>query len=295
MLFFVVDASLTKISELRNTQAVHRTDACFRRKCIHTHNERSSREWNETERKTKHLLLLLHWLLWVLRFVNSFNAHLAHTHSTEMEIYLYIYSTRVALLAEGQLIDNDARIKLNTWVNWDNLVWPRWTVWSPPHGIRREKEMGFAQRAISIHNISILLVRTLSISFARAPCLLAMVTDDVNWSIMFKFNIQMLEWNTFKYILLIYFRFPPSSSSSYTGTRIIYERAFLMNLKNSPLSRTPPSNLPSALVRGGKNVPMSKLSHTNGSPFSCMKTNSSLSKSPPLRKPSDEQQFDMDL
>lgn len=28
------------------------------------------------------------------------------------------------------------------------------------------------------------------------------------------------------------------------GTRIIYERAFLMNLKNSPLSRTPPKNLP---------------------------------------------------
>lgn len=27
------------------------------------------------------------------------------------------------------------------------------------------------------------------------------------------------------------------------GTRIVYERAFLMNLKNSPLARTPPTNL----------------------------------------------------
>ncbi|XP_055684785.1 eukaryotic translation initiation factor 4E-binding protein [Lutzomyia longipalpis] len=34
------------------------------------------------------------------------------------------------------------------------------------------------------------------------------------------------------------------------GTRIIYDRAFLMNLKNSPLSRTPPKNLPPALMKG---------------------------------------------
>ncbi|KAJ6646230.1 Eukaryotic translation initiation factor 4E-binding protein [Pseudolycoriella hygida] len=40
------------------------------------------------------------------------------------------------------------------------------------------------------------------------------------------------------------------------GTRIIYERAFLMNLKNSPLSRTPPSNIPSGLLRGSPNVPI---------------------------------------
>ncbi|XP_012269533.2 eukaryotic translation initiation factor 4E-binding protein isoform X1 [Athalia rosae] len=28
------------------------------------------------------------------------------------------------------------------------------------------------------------------------------------------------------------------------GTRIVYERAFLMNLRNSPISRTPPRNIP---------------------------------------------------
>ncbi|XP_034934657.1 eukaryotic translation initiation factor 4E-binding protein 1 [Chelonus insularis] len=29
------------------------------------------------------------------------------------------------------------------------------------------------------------------------------------------------------------------------GTRIVYERAFLMNLRNSPISLTPPKNMPS--------------------------------------------------
>ncbi|XP_029034880.1 eukaryotic translation initiation factor 4E-binding protein isoform X2 [Osmia bicornis bicornis] len=29
------------------------------------------------------------------------------------------------------------------------------------------------------------------------------------------------------------------------GTRIVYEREFLMNLRNSPISRTPPRNMPS--------------------------------------------------
>lgn len=73
----------------------------------------------------------------------------------------------------------------------------------------------------------------------------------------------------------------------FTGTRIIYERAFLMNLKNSPLSRTPPSNVPSTLIRGCKNVPMSKNNGNNRYP-------NSVSRSPPSHKGVDEQ-FDMDL
>jgi len=28
------------------------------------------------------------------------------------------------------------------------------------------------------------------------------------------------------------------------GTKIVYERAFLVNMRNSPLSRTPPTNMP---------------------------------------------------
>lgn len=75
----------------------------------------------------------------------------------------------------------------------------------------------------------------------------------------------------------------------FIGTRIIYERAFLMNLKNSPLARTPPSNVPSTLIRGCKNVPMSKLNgNTNRYP-------NSISRSPPSHKTCEEQQFDMDL
>jgi translation initiation factor 4E binding protein 2 len=73
------------------------------------------------------------------------------------------------------------------------------------------------------------------------------------------------------------------------GTRIIYERAFLMNLKNSPLSRTPPSNVPSTLIRGCKNVPMSKL---NGNRYT---TTHSVSRSPPTHKGNEEHQFDMEL
>lgn len=41
------------------------------------------------------------------------------------------------------------------------------------------------------------------------------------------------------------------------GTRIVYDRAFLMQLRNSPLARTPPKNLssiPSDLIKGA-NVP----------------------------------------
>ncbi|XP_066994682.1 eukaryotic translation initiation factor 4E-binding protein [Anabrus simplex] len=34
------------------------------------------------------------------------------------------------------------------------------------------------------------------------------------------------------------------------GTRIVYERAFLMQLRNSPIARTPPKNIPSILIKG---------------------------------------------
>lgn len=34
------------------------------------------------------------------------------------------------------------------------------------------------------------------------------------------------------------------------GTRIVYERAFLMQLRHSPIARTPPKNIPSSLTKG---------------------------------------------
>ena len=36
----------------------------------------------------------------------------------------------------------------------------------------------------------------------------------------------------------------PSSLSSSPGSKIVYERSFLINMRNSPLARTPPRNLP---------------------------------------------------
>ena len=33
-------------------------------------------------------------------------------------------------------------------------------------------------------------------------------------------------------------------NACFLGTKIIYERAFLMKMRNSPLARTPPANLP---------------------------------------------------
>lgn len=36
-----------------------------------------------------------------------------------------------------------------------------------------------------------------------------------------------------------------------TGTKIVYDRSYLMNLRNSPISQTPPKcAIPSGLVRG---------------------------------------------
>jgi Eukaryotic translation initiation factor 4E binding protein (EIF4EBP) len=37
---------------------------------------------------------------------------------------------------------------------------------------------------------------------------------------------------------------------SVSGTKIVYERTFLMNLRNSPLSHTPPKGIPCHLMKG---------------------------------------------
>lgn len=73
----------------------------------------------------------------------------------------------------------------------------------------------------------------------------------------------------------------------FSGTRIVYERNFLMNLRNSPVARTPPknyNNFPDTMVKG---------SPTN-------KANGSLKviQSPTKREPSIEEaqeQFQMDM
>ncbi|EDW03993.1 eukaryotic translation initiation factor 4E-binding protein [Drosophila grimshawi] len=42
------------------------------------------------------------------------------------------------------------------------------------------------------------------------------------------------------------------------GTKLIYERNFMKNLRGSPLSQTPPSNIPSCLMRGTPRTPFRK-------------------------------------
>lgn len=42
------------------------------------------------------------------------------------------------------------------------------------------------------------------------------------------------------------------------GTKIIYERAFMKNLRASPLSQTPPNNIPACLLRGTPRTPFRK-------------------------------------
>jgi len=69
------------------------------------------------------------------------------------------------------------------------------------------------------------------------------------------------------------------------GTRIVYERNFLMNLRNSPIARTPPKNY--------NNFPDNMM---KGSPTG--KANGSLIQSPTKREPSIEEaqeQFQMDM
>ena len=56
------------------------------------------------------------------------------------------------------------------------------------------------------------------------------------------------------------------------GTRIVYERAFLMQMRQSPLARTPPANLP---VIPGVTVPASTSPEKNNTSSSPSKSKTS--------------------
>lgn len=70
------------------------------------------------------------------------------------------------------------------------------------------------------------------------------------------------------------------------GTRIVYERAFLMNLKNSPLARTPPKNLNNLPHNILRNSP----SGATGKPKTQQQNHNSAAKFD-----EHQEQFDMDL
>ncbi|XP_022110039.1 eukaryotic translation initiation factor 4E-binding protein 2-like [Acanthaster planci] len=71
------------------------------------------------------------------------------------------------------------------------------------------------------------------------------------------------------------------------GTRIIYERQFLMNLRDSPLARTPPANLP---VIPGVTVKGDAAVKTNGK-VACSENN----KEAVTNDTAEEPQFEMDI
>ncbi|CAK9810802.1 Eukaryotic translation initiation factor 4E-binding protein [Anthophora quadrimaculata] len=68
------------------------------------------------------------------------------------------------------------------------------------------------------------------------------------------------------------------------GTRIVYERDFLMNLRNSPISRTPPRNMPS--------IPTELLKNTSPNPAVTAKLQ--VNKDAPVIEETAEQ-FEMDM
>ncbi|XP_034253130.1 eukaryotic translation initiation factor 4E-binding protein 3 [Thrips palmi] len=73
------------------------------------------------------------------------------------------------------------------------------------------------------------------------------------------------------------------------GTRVVYERNFLLHLRNSPLSRTPPTNLP--------NIPESVLKGSVDRPIISPSKEKVIIAPSPVKKDSnqDDEQFEMDM
>lgn len=95
---------------------------------------------------------------------------------------------------------------------------------------------------------------------------------------------QFIIW-TLLYKLVIRTEFNVMFSSLFPspGTRIIYDRAYLMNLKNSPLGRTPPKDcLPPGIAK-------------NSAPLSVSPKQRTLVVPKKASVPKDDEQFDMDM
>lgn len=61
-----------------------------------------------------------------------------------------------------------------------------------------------------------------------------------------------LSWSQFKFTS--HARWLMCRILSLLGTKIVYERTFLMNLRNSPLANTPPKNIPCHLMKDDKSA-----------------------------------------
>ncbi|XP_060522725.1 eukaryotic translation initiation factor 4E-binding protein [Cylas formicarius] len=79
------------------------------------------------------------------------------------------------------------------------------------------------------------------------------------------------------------------------GTKIVYERNFLMNLRNSPISKTPPKfDIPEALLRNSGSPPKKQNQSNNKNKYVSRRRNSNTN---PRKgsKDDDDHQFQMDL
>jgi len=72
------------------------------------------------------------------------------------------------------------------------------------------------------------------------------------------------------------------------GTRIVYERAFLMNMRNSPLAKTPPNNMP--------NIPgVTSGMHKADTAKKDVENNKTSDKKDEQNNKEDDDQFSMDI
>ncbi|KAH8392541.1 hypothetical protein KR215_010554 [Drosophila sulfurigaster] len=69
------------------------------------------------------------------------------------------------------------------------------------------------------------------------------------------------------------------------GTKLIYERTFMKNLRGSPMSQTPPNNIPSCLLRGTPRSPFRK----------CVPVPTELEKKTQSLKIEEQEQFQLEL
>merc|ERR1712198_552784 len=76
------------------------------------------------------------------------------------------------------------------------------------------------------------------------------------------------------------------------GTRIVYERAFLMQMRQSPLAKTPPANLP---LIPGVTVPSQSSPDSKSSSNHEQKLQTVKEESPAVTTKEDDAQFDMEV
>ncbi|TRY80869.1 hypothetical protein TCAL_12913 [Tigriopus californicus] len=76
------------------------------------------------------------------------------------------------------------------------------------------------------------------------------------------------------------------------GTKIVYERTFLLQMRTSPLARTPPTNLP---VIPGVTAPSEKENHKKNGKVNSGRVSPTKGKGVPSSIKEEEEQFSMDM